>query len=183
MCLVNRVDKLTLEHIDRHCLLLYANYNHLTNSFVLRIVFYNGSHKSKVTLQKSLSRCMTIRFTSNFTSDMFYELFYLLDTKHGIKVKTCSLCTSARTYRLLSRIGDLSKFYWYLIKHFSTCTIEYEPELFPCITLLYKNTVGMFHTGKINLLGIRCAEQVSEIVEFLLTIYFEYSLSCNFNNF
>ena len=39
------------------------------------------------------------------------------------------------TYHLLSRIGDLSKFYWYLTKRFSS--VEYEPELFPCITLLY----------------------------------------------
>ena len=40
-----------------------------------------------------------------------------------------------------------------------------------------------FHTGKINLLGIHCVEQVSEIVEFLSTVYFDYSLSCNFDNF
>ena len=115
---------------------------------------------------------------------MFYEIFYLLDTKYGIKVNAYSLCTSVWTYRLLSRIGNLSKFYWYLIKRFSTCITTYEPELFPCITLLYKNTtVRIFHTGKINLLEIRFVEQVSEIVEFLSTIYFEYSLSCNFDNF
>ena len=76
------------------------------------------SHKSKVTLQVFLSRCMTTCFTSNFMADIFYELYNLLDTKYGIKVKTCCLCTSVWTYRLLSRIGDLSKFYWYLIKHF-----------------------------------------------------------------
>ena len=88
-------------------------------------------------------------FTCSFASDMFYELFHLHNTKYGIKVKTCSLCTSVWTNRLLSRIGNLNKLYWYLIKRFSTCTIEYEPELFPCITLLYKNTtVRMFHTGK-----------------------------------
>ena len=101
-----------------------------------------------------------------------------------MKVKTCSLCTSVWTYHILSRIGDLSKFYWCLIKCFYTCTIEYEPELFPCITLLYKNTtVRIFHTGKINLLGVKQAEQVSEIVEFLSDAYFDYSLLCNFNNF
>ena len=117
--------------------------------------------------------------TSNFTSDMFYELFYLLDTKYGIKVKTCSLCTSVWTYHLLSRIGNLSKFYWYLIKCFSS--VEYEPELFLCITLLYRNTtVHIFHMGKINLLGVKQVEQVSEIVEFLSNTYFDYSLSCNF---
>ena len=95
MCLVNRVDKLTLEHIDRHHLLSYVDdYIQLMNSFVLHIIFCNGSHKSKVTLQIFLSRCTTTCFTSNFTADMFYELFYLLDTKYGIKPKTCSLCTS-----------------------------------------------------------------------------------------
>ena len=184
MRLVNRVDKLTLEHIDRHRLIPYADYNQLMNSFVLRIIFCNGSHKSKVTLQIFLSRSTAMCFTCNFTADMFYELFYLLDAKYDIKVKTCSLCTSVWTYHLLSRIGDLSKFYWYLVKRFSTCTIEYEPELFPCITLLYKNTtVRIFHTGKINLLGVKQVKQVSEIVDFLSDAYFDYLLSRNFDNF
>ena len=140
------------------------------NSFVLRIVFCNGSHKSKVTLQIFLSHSTAMCFTCNFTADMYYELFYLLDTKYGIKVKTCSLCTSVWTYHLLSRIGDLSKFYWYLVKCFPS--VEYEPELFPCITLLYKNTiVRIFQMGKFNLLGVK---QVSEIVEFLSDTYFDY---------
>ena len=60
MCLVNRVDKLTLEHIDRYCLLPYADYNQLMNSFVLRIVFCNGSHNSKVTLEIFLLRSTCI---------------------------------------------------------------------------------------------------------------------------
>ena len=69
-------------------------------------------------------------------------------------------------------------------KAFSTCTIEYEPELFPCITLLYKSTtVFIFHMCKINLLGMRCVEKVSKIVEILSDAYFDYSLSCNFDNF
>ena len=121
-------------------------------------------------------------FTCNFTADMFYNLFYLLDTKYGIKVKTCSLCTSVWTYHILSRIGELSKFYWYLVKRFSS--VEYKPELFPRITLLYKNTtVRIFHTGKTNLLGVRQVKQVSEIVETLTDAYFDYSLSCNFDIF
>ena len=136
MRLVNRVDKLTLEHIDRHRLIPYVDYNQLMNSFVLCIVFCNGSHKSKVTLQIFLSRSTAMCFTCNFTADMFYELFYLLDTKYGIKVVTCSLCTSVWTYHLLSRIGDLSKFYWCLVKRLFS--VEYEPKLFSCITLLYK---------------------------------------------
>ena len=182
--LVNRVDKLTLEYIDRHCLLQYADYNHLMNSFVLRIIFCNGNNKSiaKVTLQLFLSRGSAMCFTCNFTINLFYELFYLLNTKYGIKVKTCSLCTSVWSYHLLSRIGELSKFYGYLIKRFFT--VEYEPELFPCITLSYKNTtIRLFHTGKVVLLGVRCVEQVSEIVQFLSDAYFDYSLSCNFDNF
>ena len=102
-------------------------------------------------LQIFLPRGTVMCFTCIFTADVFYELFYLLDTKYGIKVKTCSLCTSVWTYNILSRIGEVSKFYWYLVKHFPN--VEYEPELFPCITLLYKNTtVHIFHTGKINLL-------------------------------
>ena len=85
MHLINRVDKLTLKHIDRYCLLPYADYNQLMNSFMLHIVFCNGSHKSKVTLQMFLLHSTAMCFTCNFTSDMFYELFYLLDTKYGIK--------------------------------------------------------------------------------------------------
>ena len=45
---------------------------------------------------------------------MKYFIYWI--QKYGIKVKTCSLCTSVWKYRLLSRIGDLSKFYWYLVK-------------------------------------------------------------------
>ena len=109
VCLVNRVDKLTLVCFARHCLLcLYADYNHLMNSFVVCIIFCNGSNKSiaKATFQLFLLRCTVMCFTCNFITDMFYELFYLLNTKYGIKVETCHLCTSEWTYRLLSRIGD-----------------------------------------------------------------------------
>ena len=89
---------------------------------------------------------------------------------------------SVWVYHLLSRIGDLSKFYWYLVKHFFS--VEYEPKLFPCITLLYKNTtVHIFHTDKINLLGVKQVKQVSEIVDFLSDAHFDYSFSYNFDNF
>ena len=90
MCLVNCVDKLTLEHIDRHRLLPYADYNNLMNSFVLHIVFCNSSHKSKLALQIILSRGTAMCFTCNFMADMFHELFYLLDTKCGIKSRNLS---------------------------------------------------------------------------------------------
>ena len=84
-----------------------------------------------------------------------------------MKVKTCRLCTSVWTYHLLSRIGELSKFYAYIIKRFPT--VEYEPELFPCITLSFKSTlIRMFHTGKVILLGVRHVEQVSEIIKFFI---------------
>ena len=97
---------------------------------------------------------------------------YFIYSIQSIVLKTCSLCKSVWTY------------HWYLVKRFSTCLIEYKPELFPCITLLYKNTiVRIFHTGKINLLGVKQVEQVSEIVEILSDAYFDYSLSCNFDNF
>ena len=92
-------------------MLPYADYNQLMNSFMLRIVFCNGSHKSKVTLQIFLLHSTAMCFTCNFMADMFYEFFYILDTNYGIKVKTCSLCTSVWVYHLLSRIGNLSKFY------------------------------------------------------------------------
>ena len=88
------------------------------NLFVLHIFFCNDGHKSKVTLQIFLSHSTAMCFISNFTSDMFYELFYLLDTKYGIKVKTYRFCMSVWTNHLLSRIGDLSKFYWYMIVFF-----------------------------------------------------------------
>ena len=115
-------------------------------------------------------------------TDMFYELFHSLNTKYGVRVKTCSLCTFVWTYCSLSRIGELSKFYWYLVTRFPTCT-EYEPELFPCITINFcKVSIRMFHISKINLLGVQQVKQVSEIVEFLLAAYFDYSLSCNLDN-
>ena len=102
---------------------------------------------------------------------MFYELFYLLDTKYVAYIRLYG------DIFLLSRIGEFSKFYWYLVKCFPTCTIEYETELFPCIIInFYKASVRIFHTGKINLLGVK---QVSKIVEFLSDAHFDYTLSCN----
>ena len=76
----------------------------------------------------------------------------------------------------------MSKLYWYLEKRFFS--VEYKPELFPCVTLLFKNTtVRIFHTGKINLLGVKQVKQVSEIVDLLSDAHFDYSLSCNVDNF
>ena len=119
-------------------------------------------------------------FTRNFTSDMFNDLFHLLNTKYGVKVKACRLCISVWTYRLLSRIGDLSKFLWYSVKHFLTCKIEYmNPSCFHALINFCKASIHMFHTDKINFLGICSVEQVSEIVEFQI----DYSLSCNFEFF
>ena len=70
----------------------------------------------------------------------------------------------------------------YILKRFPT--VEYEPELFPCITLSYKNaTIRIFHTGKVILLGVRHVEQVSESLKFLSDAFFDYSLLCDFENF
>ena len=72
-----------LEHIDRHCLLPYADYNHLMNSFVLRLVFCNGSNKSiaKVALQLFLSRYSAMCFTHQMLDvELQVILFYAIQS-------------------------------------------------------------------------------------------------------
>ena len=52
------------------------------------------------------------------------------------------------------------------------------PSCFPVLQLIFtKASIHMFHTDKINLLGVQQVKQISEIVEFLSDAYFDYSLS------
>ena len=60
------------------------------------------------------------------------------------------------------------------------------PSCFHVLQLTHEASIRIFHTGKINLLGVKQVKQVkqvSKIVEFLSDTYFDYTLSCNFDNF
>jgi TATA-box binding protein (TBP) (component of TFIID and TFIIIB) len=180
------VDKLDIATLDIQTLQLYADFNQSMNAYVLRIVFVG---RSKVTIQIFVSRKTAMCFSSNLSTAMFNYLFRLLNCKYGINVFQCTLCTTVWTYSFMSRIGDLGLFYAYIQANQSNLEIEFNPEIFPCLTLVVKhfhhqNTyVRIFHTGKVVLLGVKCTEQVVSAVEFLSNMFFDYSLSCNLNNF
>lgn len=176
---MNRVDKLTLTKIDLQQLYQYAVQNNSMNSFVLRINF-----RSKVTLQVFVSSKTAMCFTSNFSQQDFYDLFFLLCNKYGIEVKLCKLCTSVWTWELLSRIGNVHKFYLYCKSVQPTLSYEYEPELFPCLTISFNSKVArVFHTGKVVFLGIRHVSEIVGPLNLLSELFFDYSLSCNLENF
>jgi hypothetical protein len=188
--LVNRVDRLTLSNVDTQRLHQFATYNKLMNYFVLRICFCsNGKILRKATLQIFLSTHSAMCFTRHFKSDMYCSLFSLLHNKYGVQVTLCKLCTSVWTYQLLCRVGDLGKFYSFLCKVIPHTKIDYNPELFPCITIEFKNFhsvttfARIFHTGKVVLLGVRSLDQIGEVVPKLSNLYFDYSLQCNLDNF
>lgn len=181
--MVNRVDKLTIEKIDLACLRLYATYNKLLNSFVLRIKF----RCCKASLQIFVSKNKAMCFTCNFTNSMFSFLFDLLRKKYGVLIQTRHLCTTVWTFSLFSRVGELSKFYTFVSKEFPSLKVELEPELFPCITIVFTNecstTIRIFHTGKVVLLGVLSNKQLYCAADFISTLFFDYSFSCNLENF
>jgi hypothetical protein len=177
----NRVDRLWLTGIDVQRLLLDAVYNKLMNSYVLRIAF--GSN-CKATLQIFLSHNSAMCFTSNCSPVMLMYLFNVLARKYGIIVKTCRLCTTVWSYCLLSKIGDLGKFYMHVLTFYPELKIDFNPEVFPCLTIHFgESHLRVFHTGKVVLLGIKCTAQLTSAVDLMSDLFFGYSLSKDFGNF
>jgi hypothetical protein len=126
-------------------------------------------------------------FTCNFSSSCFSYLFDLLHVKYGIQVQSWRTCTSVWTFSLFSRVGDLSKLYAFISNSYPALCVELEPELFSCISLIHVNvrrtTIRIFHTGKVVLLGVLNCEQLSCAIDFLSVLFYDYSLSRNFDNF
>jgi len=153
------------------------------NAFVLRIVYGN----SRMTLQIFLSTNKAMCFTSNFSKTNFYNAFNLLATKYGSTVTDCTLCTTVWTYRLLSRIIDMNKFYSHCLLSEPKLLYTFEPEIFPCITIRnFEKTsvvVRLFYSGKLMILGVHHVKEMVEPLSILCNMFFDYSLSCNLSNF
>ena len=77
------------------------------NSFVLRLVFGHCKATLQIFLKKNTAMC----FTKGVIN--FFGLFDLLSTKYGLVVKSCRLCATVWSLKLMSRLGELSKFYTY----------------------------------------------------------------------
>ena len=178
--MVNRVDRLTLNKIDLQRVQQYTTKNKHMNSFVLRIPYNAG----KLTLQIFFSTKTAMCFTSNICLNEMYDLFLLLSKEYGIDVKTCFLCTTVWTFSLLSKIGDMGKFYKHCVSQHPKLSISYEPELFQCVTMVVeKATIRIFHTGKVIILGIQHVNQLTCPYSVITSIFFDYSITCNFGNF
>ena len=171
--MVNRVDKLTLHHIDTERLQQFATWNRHMNSFVLRI--------PNVTVQVFSVSKKAMCFTRTSHKNMS-KLIDLLRTKYGIHVKHHHLCTTTWSGSLSCNSVNLYYFYSYCREHFSTCSMWFEPELFPCITLLYKSvTTRIFHSGKIILLGVKNHVEAMDAANFICTTFIAYSMQ-KYNN-
>jgi hypothetical protein len=179
--MVNRVDRLVLAEIDLHYLQRFGVFNKLMNSYVLRIVF---GINCKATLQIFLTNNSAMCFTSNCSLVMLKYLFVLVGKKCRIRVKTCSLCTTVWTFSLLSKIGELGKFYSHILTVHPNLQTDFNPELFPCITIEFEDGyLRVFHTGKVVLLGIKSTEQLTSAVDFLSNLFFDFTLCNDFENF
>jgi TATA-box binding protein (TBP) (component of TFIID and TFIIIB) len=105
-------------------------------------------------------------------------MFQMLNVNYGLVVETCILSTSVWSYALLSRIPVMLGFYKYCKSVHPELSYDFEPELFPCMTICkfaHKSVMlRVFYTGKVIILGVR---HVSEIVEPLLIVtnmFFDY---------
>lgn len=180
--LVNRVDKLTFSKLPSVKELLF---NKQLQAFVLRVKF---TCKRKVTLQIFVSTKTAMCFTSGFSAADISKFFTWLYNRYKFVVKQCFLCTSVWRYCLLSGV-NLYKFYYFIHKNYPHAKIDYEPELFPCITIIVKVyssrniTCRIFHSGKVNVLGVVCFKEVVEAVSVLDEMFFDFSLKQDFNNF
>ena len=183
--LVNRVDKLTFFGMQEHSLQTDATFNKLLQSFVLHMKF---SCQCKVTLQVFVCSATAMCFTRNFVPSDFHRLFQLLYEKYNVVVKSCSLCTTVWNYTLLSKV-NLFMFYKYIREHYPSVKIEYEPELFACLNMVLRVCTGrtvtcrVFHSGKVNVLGVTCSREANEAVAFIDSVLFDYSIQCSFDNF
>ena len=163
------------------------------NSFLLRIYKKSCSCKTKATLQVFISTSKAMCFTSNFEFDDFLYLYKYLYIHCGIKVVKCRLVTSVWIYNFMKPIKNLQKFYSFC-KTQKGLIFEYEPELFPCVTLKIPKsnfvekekamvTARIYHTGKVVLLGIQCVRELVIPLETLFSLWFNFTIENNFDNF
>ena len=160
--LVNRVDKLQLCEVDEKLLRGRAKYNKLMNSFVLRI--------DKVTLQVFLVTRKAMCFSHSV--DVVAALL-----PYGIRIKESTLCTSTWVAKLDVHQLNLYQFFSFLVKHYSTFYMYFEPELFDCITVKHnKITLRIFHSGKVVLLGVKRVCELVESWKFICNAFEKYTL-------
>ena len=155
-------------------------YNKHLNCRVLRMRFGN----SKITLQIFVATNKVMCFSSDMLN--FSHAFYVLYKKYGIEVISRKLCTSVWCFRLLSQILNMSNFYDHCLLANPHLLYSFEPELFPCISISnFANcsvVMRVFKTGKVIILGVRHVREIVEPLAMLSSMFFDYSLSVDFNN-
>ena len=160
--LVNRVDKLQLCEVDEKLLLRYGKHNKLMNAYVLRI--------DKVTLQVFLLTRKAMCFSHSV--DVVTALL-----PYGNRIKESTLCTSTWVAKLDVHQLNLYQVFSFLVKHYNTFYMYYEPELFHCITVKHnKITLRIFHSGKVVLLGVKCVCELVESWKFICNAIEKYTL-------
>ena len=162
--LQNCVFRLDLK-IDANRLQQYAVLNKSLNCFKLKL--------KNVTLQIFLTSSCAMCFLKSYNLPKLDE--------YGLVIKNFRLVTTVYTYKLLSKIVNMNTFYSICRK--VTKSVNFEPELFPCLTLkCFGVTVRIFHSGSVIILGAKQEQQLVKAIRYLNDLYFEYSVHCNFEN-
>ena len=184
--MVNRIDKLQLELIDKKLFFAISVPNVLMNSRVLRFSFVGA----KFTIQVFLSK-LSAMIMCNKTSEIEYSKFLsLLPEICGIRVVQLKIVTSVWVFQAIPVIGDLRIFLNYCRKTIPELQFEYEPELFPLLTVRIKKenskkscvTARISHKAKIVFLGIQNVSELIEPLRLLSALIFDFSMFISFSN-
>ena len=133
------------------------------NARVFRFIYVGV----KFTIQVFLSK-LSAMLMSNKASEKEYSKFLnFLPKLCGIRVLECKIATSVWIYQAIPAIGDLGIFLNYCKREKPELQFDYEPELFPLLTVRIRKQNNLFvtarisHRAKIVFLGIH---HVSELV-------------------
>ena len=165
--LQNCVHRLQLA-IDVNRLCQHATYNKLVNCYKLKL--------DNATLQIFLVSQCAMSFVKKSSVLPHVE-------DYGLVVKSSKMVTRVYTCNLLSKIGNMICFIELCKRLYPELNIDFEPELFPCMTLKYCTiTMRLFHTGKVVFLGVKDPCNLAKAFDFVFNLYFEYCLAHHFDN-
>ena len=99
-------------------------------------------------------------------------------TDYGLVIKNSRLVTCVYTLMLPLKSVNLYKFYYACRDSYPNLDVEYEPEIFPCVTIKCFNvTMRVFRKGKAIVLGVKSSKQLVEPLRFLSIVCFDYKMT------
>jgi hypothetical protein len=184
--MVNRIDRLALKLIDKQLFFSSCVQNRFMKSYIIRI----ECKCSKITLQVFSTSWVAICFSCKLSSSDISDVYSLLPSTCGIQVLSSSIASSVWVYQAISPIGDLRKFLKFCLSVYPCLLYNFEPELFPLLTLRFLKqdsskrfvTARLSHRGKIVFLGVQHVCELAEPIHKLSSLIFDFCLANSFCN-